>query len=517
MKRLYRWHRRLSLIIALPVVLSAGSGFLHPIMTNMRPRVATQGLPAETIDVGRCPLPPSVALRMAGIDTISHLRLVHMDTSWFYQVRRGELDVPSYVSARTGQMLPKGDWLYAQYLARAFLEGTPGRAAAPSAPLPDCCTAATYAVLNAAGSPVTDEVRLTAFDEGYNPVNRLLPVYKVSFGRADGIRVYVETAQDRFALAVDNRRAAFNRVFEYIHTYQWLSFLGRGRLVAEALLLGAAFVTTVLGIWIFFATKSKPVPGNRYVRSRRLHRYTAIVVSLFTLMFTFSGAYHALVQLRPDDRDRFFARDRFATAALRLGPADWTRATDVSLVAIGGAGYWRLARAEQRPIASARKDLMRDMSAAQPPVVYIADADGAALPDGERRYARALAAQFSGRPLSAIKDTRCLTRFEGEYNFTDKRLPVWKVAYASDRYYVETSSGRLSVRVDDMDRAEAYSFALLHKHEFLGWAGKPVKDTSTMFWAAMQIVVVALGLTLYVRYRKRGVSKANGADRIKHS
>src|SRR6202012_87804 len=142
-------------------------------------------------------------------------------------------DAPLYVSARTGKVLPKGDWLYAQYLARAFLEGAPGVAPSPAAPMADCCTAATYAVLNAPGSPVTDEERLTAFDGEFNAVNRLLPVYKVSFGRADGIRVYVETVQDCFALAVDNRRAAFNKVFEYIHTYQWLNFLGQGRLVVE--------------------------------------------------------------------------------------------------------------------------------------------------------------------------------------------------------------------------------------------------------------------------------------------
>jgi len=34
-KNIYKWHRTLSLIIALPVVRWAASGFMHPIMTNI--------------------------------------------------------------------------------------------------------------------------------------------------------------------------------------------------------------------------------------------------------------------------------------------------------------------------------------------------------------------------------------------------------------------------------------------------------------------------------------------------
>jgi hypothetical protein len=50
---------------------------------------------------------------------------------------------------------------------------------------------------------------------------------------------------------------------------------------------------------------------------------------------------------------------------------------------------------------------------------------------------------------------------------------------------------------------EDYSFAFLHKHEFLGWAGKGWKDTSTMFWAMAQVVMVCFGLILYFRSRSK--------------
>jgi hypothetical protein len=495
-KNIYSWHRRLSLIIALPVVLSAGSGFFHPIMTNIRPAVAMQALPVVAVDSSQMVLPLKAALDSSHIATICRIRLIHIDTNWFYQVQRGVDDVPVYVSTRNGRRLPNGDYLYAQYLARQFLEGSvkaaPMDAGMDRAAMHDCCGAATICVINAPGSKVLNVARVDAFDEEYPEVNRLLPVYRVAFARPDGIRIYVETMQDRFALAVDIKRAAFQRVFQFIHTYQWLDFLGRGKQVVEFLLIGLAFVTTLLGIYLFFGSRSRRVPGNGYVRARRNHRYTAIVVSLFTAMFTFSGAWHALAKLQPDTRQQYFVSNRFAADSVRFD-YDAVRSAvgrpiaGFDLVAMGIDRFWRVRLLSKE-------------------VAYVGLAAHRVLPDGEARYARYLAMQFGGRPEPDIVATTLVTKFDGDYNFTDKRLPVWKVSYAvnhNERYYVETSTGRLSVRVDDLSQLESYSFAFLHKHEFLAGFGKPVKDTSTMFWAAAQLLVVALGLVLYFKRRKR--------------
>src|ERR1700744_531959 len=122
-KSIYTWHRRLSLIIALPLVLSAGSGFLHPIMTNIRPAIATQGLTPTPIDSSQLKLTLQAALDSNHIAAISNVRMVHIDTSWFYQVQQQRADIPMYISPRTGKTLPRGDYLYARYLARQFLEG----------------------------------------------------------------------------------------------------------------------------------------------------------------------------------------------------------------------------------------------------------------------------------------------------------------------------------------------------------------------------------------------------------
>jgi hypothetical protein len=377
---------------------------------------------------------------------------------------------------------------------------------------------------------------LTRYDEEYNEINRLLPVYKVCFDRADSIRIYVETAQDKFAFAVDERRARFNALFADIHTYRWLDFLGAGRMVVEFLLVFIAFVTTVLGIYIFFKTRSRKVAGNAYVRKRRYHRYVAIVVSVFTLMFTFSGGYHALSKLKDDTRDQYFVWERTAARDLKDGLTDvFSGATGTSvpgveskaggcvtgldLVRLNGQLYWQVSMGVRasgptplgKSIVSgdAPKDLMKSMSAIPTALHYIDEEYGSELVQGDRKYALYLASLFSGHRPADTLSIRYITKFDNEYNFTDKRLPVYRVAYRDnnrERYYVETSSGRLSVRVDNLDLTEAYVFAFMHKHEFLSWAGKSVKDASTMFWAATQVLMVLLGLILYLAYRKRQLS-----------
>ena len=91
-KKLYKLHRQLSIIIAIPVFLWASSGFMHPLMTNIRPAIATQGWPAVAVDSSRLRVSLVTALRKHHLDSFANVRLVHIDTNWFWQVlpaRRG--------------------------------------------------------------------------------------------------------------------------------------------------------------------------------------------------------------------------------------------------------------------------------------------------------------------------------------------------------------------------------------------------------------------------------------------
>lgn len=517
-KNIYKWHRTLSLIIALPVLLWAISGFMHPIMTNIRPSVASQFYTAPAIDTSQINTSLQQTLTLNRIDSFSNVRIVQMGGQQFYQVMidNSNTDI-RYFSTKTGNLLKNGDDLYARFLAKQFLEGSGKKdsAAASEEPMAmsdhDCCIMATASIMNSNGAKITNIEKVTTFTAEYKYINRLLPAHKVSFDRNDGIRIYVETADSRFAFAMDNKRAVFDKIFGTFHTWEWMNGLGNTKYFIMVLICLLGISTTLMGLYIFFTTKTKK-SDNPLVKSRRNHRYTSLLASLFTLLFTFSGGYHALDKVLPKETVADHLNNSFASADANLDITQLLTATgnkpvqNISIVRVKDKRYWQVYIKADKASQDNRTDLMKNKPAKQSPVVYINADDYTVLENGEQEYAKHLASSFSNNNSNKIKSAEFITKFAGEYGFVNKRLPVWKVSYAAndnERYYVETSTGVLAVKVQDKDLAEGYSFSFLHKHHFMDWAGKSVRDFSTMFWAAMQVAMILVGLFLWRRAVKR--------------
>lgn len=526
-RNIYKWHRVCSLIIAIPVLLWATSGFMHPIMTNLRPQIALQSIPVTPVDSSKIKLSLGQVLKQNNLDSIYSVRLVHIDTSWFYQVGVSRNYNLWYMSAKNGKVLPKGDWLYAQYLARLFLEGLPKHAGGDtSMAMPpgmqmnagmDCCGEAASVVLNnKTGAPIEGVSLVTKFNEEYKSIYCLLPVYKVQFIRNDNIRLYVETGQDRLAIPVDKDRAAFTIFFDLVHTWGWLNFMGKGRLLVVMLLAGLGFFTALMGLYIFFSTKSKKIKHNPLMKARRNHRYTAVIASVFTLMFTFSGCYQALSEFTGQEKTVRLIQYGFAASTIKadlkkLQSMVKAPITNIGLAEVNGKACWQVYM--QNSMKSHKnKNLMKDMSADPAEVCYINVNDLSVLPSGDKIYARSLASQFSGHRVGDIVSTELITHFTDEYNFTDKRLPVWKIDYPfnhKQRLYVETSTGVLAKQTNDLEFYEGYSFALFHKHHYMDFAGKTTRDMSTMIAAALQIMMVTIGFIFYVKWKKNKGKKTS--------
>jgi hypothetical protein len=512
-KKIYKWHRTLSLIIALPVLLWASSGFMHPLMTNIRPQIATQSFSVPPIDLAQINVSLQDCLQQNKVDSFHNVHIVEMGGQQFYQVILDEhnFDI-RYYSTRTGKVLKNGDRLYARFLAKAFLEGDgtkPADVEPVSSSLHDCCLMATMSIMSSKGAKITGVNQVTSFDGEYKYINRLLPAYRVSFDRADGIRIYVETSGSRFSYAVDNNRAAFDTFFGFCHTWEWMNSLGNTKYFIMTGLTLTAFITTLLGLYIFFTTKTKK-NSSATGRARRNHRYVSLVASLFTLMFTFSGGYHAFQHSLPTENYAQSISHPFAAASVDadLFSLDSIVAhrpiQKISLCHMNGATYWQLYLLKKQPKVPA--DLMKSLSAPKPDVVYINAHNDQILPDGDETYARHLAGTYNNYGADKIESVELVTKFTEEYGFINKRLPVWKITYSfngNERYYVETSSGVLASKIADADLAEGYSFAFLHKHHFMDWGGKTVRDASTMIGAALQVAMATVGLILYFRVRRR--------------
>jgi hypothetical protein len=527
-KKIYQWHRTLSLIVAIPVILWAMSGFMHPIMTIFRPGVAKQTYTAPTIDSSQLKVSLSEALRINNFPNINSFRIIQIKGNHFYQIKVPGEKKLQYISTRDGKLLYDGDNLYARYLAKYFLSGDSKAKTSnyPPASLGkqeeaegDCCAMATKAVLSGNNDALVNKVTFQEdFDSEYKAINRLLPVYRVDFKREDNIRIYVETANDRLGLAFDNTRSFLDTMFQLFHNLSWLNALGKGRLVIEIVIMSLTFLTALMGIYIFFTTKSKSVSDKPLPKARRNHRYTSIFASFFTLLFTFSGAFHALQKFEPDTRDNFFIENNFSGSELDL---NWEKLylalerdikiENISVVKISKQNYWQVYPESDKGTTDFKKGSESPTVTRHP--IYVNTVDYSQLANGEEQYARYLASTFISDKNAKPNEVRQITKFAGEYGFVNKRLPVWKLGYQTnhnERFYVETSSGKLSVRIDDREVFEGLSFSFLHKHHFLDFAGKSWRDFSTMFWAAMQVAMIVVGLIFWNKARraKKTISKA---------
>ena len=102
-----------------------------------------------------------------------------------------------------------------------------------------------------------------------------------------------------------------------------------------------------------------------------------------------------------------------------------------------------------------------------------------------------------------VLKTEELTAFEKrEYGFAFKRLPVVRISYDTPEktnLYIETATSRLAAKVENADRYEGYSFAILHKFLFMDWAGKNIRDIVMMLSALGVFTVSTIGLVLFLK------------------
>ena len=126
-RNIYKWHRLTSLIVALPVLLWTLSGFLHPIMSSMKPDVRNQSLRSTVIDTSKIKVSLRDALRQNGITRLQNFRIVKLYSAFYYQVRQPAADSLSYISCYNAQWLPSGDEQYAAYLAQRYLNEEGGQ------------------------------------------------------------------------------------------------------------------------------------------------------------------------------------------------------------------------------------------------------------------------------------------------------------------------------------------------------------------------------------------------------
>jgi len=470
----YKWHRVLGLTALIPVIFWTLSGLSHPFMSNwFRPSIAEEVFKPLPQSQMKPVLSIQQVLDKNNISVIRNFGLVNFNHNTYYQVLDKD-SVYNYYSANDGVLLKNGDKLYATYLARYFTQDST--------------------------SNIKKIDLQTTFDGQYQPINHLLPVWKISFDRPDGMDIYIETSQSRMGTFNNNTRKAFLWLFEQFHTWQFLADIG-GDIFRNVVLLIIMVVMlfalisglTVYGLmWKKFKSVTQKRKENSGEDKRIVHRYhrqIGLIVSFVMFTFVISGAFHLAVKLHNTetpkaDYGQVIDRKQLAISNLQLPVAD-SIIKRIAVVSFNGNSYYQVTDNKKQ-------------------ISYFNTLTGKEQINGDENYARFLsnyyhtnldADKFYGRvKVNQVK------QFDNEYGFINKRLPVERVNYADgSNWYIETTSSKLAAKVAGIDRAEGLSFIFLHKYFGMTWAGKDIRDIVSMLAALGVLVVSLFGLASFIK------------------
>lgn len=492
---LLRWHRRLALLIALPVMLWVLSGLLHPLMSRLSPVPANTALPSVSFSAEKFATPerlsssewlsPAQVAAQAGLHEALALRLVSLSGTVHYQfVQRGQ--VPArYFSVRDGREVVQGDGLYARELATHY-SGLPA-------------------------TTIVSAEKITAFDADYPAVNRLLPVWRVSYGGDDHLQVYVETSSGRLSALIDDSKRLLTQIFQLLHKWSFVSQGAVATIVMVILLTVALFV--VCGGLLLYGLLWQRTRGVMGRSAASLwHRRLGLLSVICAAAFMGSGLYHvwhrASVLLPVEVLDSFAIKNLQEYSLHRI----FGHMPGVMIVACGGDSICRLTL----PAAPAVSG-MAGMAAASSEHQHGA-AHSSATASLQRLGDMQALDIFSWRQpvlnvllppgvVPSLAERQLLTVFSDEYGFLNKRLPVLRYELKTADHlavYVDLPTGRLAALVRDDDRREGWLFSRLHKYAWLNPAGKNVRDSVMVLAALLLGAVVVLGMVLWLMRSRRG-------------
>lgn len=488
-KRIYKWHRITSLIIAAPIILWTISGFLMPLMGNFKPKVSQQFLQKSNIDTSKITKSLKQALEVNNISAIENFRIIKWNGLHYYQIKTPNNPELLYINCSNAVTIKNGDSLYAEYLAQRFLN-EPQQSHAKSKHL--------FGVVSpiAIQTTVKEISLVNQFNSEYKQSNKILPVYKISFERNDGIRLFVETQQDRLAAAIDDKRFYYTQFFSFAHTWDFMSTWGNFRYYLIALFSLLCILSSAFGFYIYNISNKKNIVTKKSSFSKKTHRVLGNIFIITTLLYSISGLWHTLKKTKTEVELNTYST-HFKSSELDLDVKQFMRPEigelkNISLAKIENENYWQVTYSKNKNSVTK----------------YFETKTLSELKNADNLYAVYLLQKKWKTPISKIENTKSVTSFNHQYKMMSKRLPVVQIKTKEGLFFIETATQELAQVNLNEDKTESFVFGQLHMHHypeaiFGKEIGKPIKN-SILYITTLGLVLVAFtGLYIYIKRKKQ--------------
>ncbi len=481
------WHRLLVWPALLAILVFILSAFMHLLLTWTGPQTAVTRAPQQVFSADHLQQIPAI-LRKHQIREARIIKLIPSEQDMWLQVTEDPQSPRRYFNLQTQEERLGQDEQQARWLASYYLND----------PL----------------QKIASVQFQTKFDNDYPWVNRLLPVYKVVYEGEEGLTLYIHTETQALASISNHWKHRMQFLFRQLHTWQWLESFRHGRII-----LMMVFLSSLLGIILAgFSLLYGLIRQSGQKTDRRAHRVLAHLIGIPLLGFTASGIYHLLQgEYGAEQRDFNLAQPLVLDSAL-AAPVSFSAGDlhSVALISVGSQWYYRASVAGETPVSASEHDHHSDHGVRQQRFngipreqssLYIPVGSATEVVMTDEQVARQLAMDYLKINAADIASVEKVSRFGPDYDFRNKRLPVWRVAVnnqAADVLFIDVASGLLVDRVNQASRMEAYSFSFLHKWNFLTFPlGREKRDALIALVLLGALVLAGLG----VRLRMSSASK----------
>jgi len=462
---LVKWHRLLLWLGGATLLIFALTGITHPLMSWTGPQAVTMRPPALQLDsatlqqamqqLNNTALPPQALVKLVPYKDKVLLQLTNS-----LSTERQHLTLDGSAPASDQDV---AIWLAGHY------SGLPAE-------------------------QVSSTTLLTRFNNAYPSVNRLLPVYQVDY--QNGLSLYIHTESLSMAGITNPYKTAVQAVFRQLHSWQWLDSTPLLKVLLMTVLLGSALLLVLSGIWLLLK-----LPFSARRRGlRRWHYVLSWMLALPVLLYLLTGIYHfSYKQIAATNAGLTLPAARPLPTSLSLTQRldNNTLYNSASLVQAAGNWYWRLSEFNPQ-LQADRHSRFSGQQSEQGAQFFALNPAAPALDDTQ--YARLLAQNFTGLTEDKLTNQTLISRFGPDYDFRNKRLPVWQFDYPGGRLFVDAVSGQLIEQQSQASRFERYSFSFVHKWGLLQpLLGREGRDMVVVGIMLLVLLMASLGFTMRLR------------------